>query len=67
MRCFMRRGAQNTAEIYVLVSCHLPGDMDMSTDNDENGDARPVVIVLLFIRECSDNCPGALVLPLEAQ
>ena len=66
MRCLVRRGARNTAEEYMLVSCHLPGDMDMNTDDDENGNARPVVIVLLFIRECSDNYPGALVLPLEA-
>ena len=62
----MRHGARSTAAEYMLVSCHLLGNMNMNTDDDENGDARPVVVVLLFIREYSDDYLGALVLPLEA-
>ena len=50
----------------MLVSFHLPGNMNMNTGDDKNSNACPVVVVLLFSRECSDDYPGAFVLPLEA-
>ena len=49
-----------------MVVCHLPGSLDMNIDDSENGDTPLVVVVLLFIRECIDNYPGTLALPLEA-
>ena len=66
MRCLVRHGARNTAAEYILVSCHLPGNMDINTEDDKNDDARPVVVVLFFVHEGSNGYPEALVLSLVA-